>query len=177
MTDKIQKGNSLLNCYDPESMDFLKWLNQFEFIVDFVNIDNNLKVEFLLRKLNTKALSDITEKVAPHNPYSLPYEELISHLEELYGVYQGDLAANYRFTLRHQFAGESSLNYINALSRIASKVSDILRNNESLMVRFIYGLNNENTRSVLRSMNDLTLKTAVSIAVLLESIPDSIETD
>ncbi|XP_043485369.1 uncharacterized protein LOC122513163 [Polistes fuscatus] len=177
MTNTTKIETFLLKRYEPESMDFLKWLNHFEFTVDFLNINNDVKVNFLLGKLNLKAHLYITRKVAPYDPYSLPYEELISHFEELYGLFQGKWAANYRFIMRDQFEGESVIHYINALSSMTSKVSDFYRNNDSLMGRFIHGLNNENTRNVLRSVNDLTLDNAVAIAVKLESSPVSIETD
>ncbi|XP_043485370.1 uncharacterized protein LOC122513164 [Polistes fuscatus] len=168
----MNEGCRVLDKFDPKTMNFFHWLNHFEFTVDFVPIENENKVEFFLGLLNVNTFSDITRKVAPKNPHDIPYEELISHVEELYGLFQGEWAANYRFIYRDQFISESNLNYINALSRIACNVSNFLRNSDSLMVRFIHGLNNENTRRALLSWNDLTLENAVDIAVQLEFIPD-----
>ncbi|XP_043485371.1 uncharacterized protein LOC122513165 [Polistes fuscatus] len=166
--EAIIKGSRLLKIFDPETMNFFHWINHFEYIVDFVHIKKNVKVELLLYLMNLQAHSDILQKVAPNDPYSLPYEVLISHFEELYGLYQGEWAANYRFLLRGQFDGESVLHYIDALTKIACKISVCLRNNKYLIIRFVNGLKDDYTKRVLHCSNNLTLDKAIAIAAQIE---------
>ncbi|KAI4476800.1 hypothetical protein M0804_013244 [Polistes exclamans] len=167
--DLISLGKSLLKSYDPESMNFLLWLNQFEHIVDLIHLRNNMKVEFLLNLMNPEAQSKIQQKVAPTNPSSFPYEVLISNLEELFGRYQGEWAANYRFLNRDQFTAESVQQYINALTRINRKVSLHLKNSLTIKVRFINGLKDIGTKRILLGTTNITLERAVTVANRLES--------
>ncbi|KAI4476798.1 hypothetical protein M0804_013242 [Polistes exclamans] len=149
-------------------MDFLKWLNHFEYIVGFMHIPNNVKVEFLLKLINPISYSHIYRKVAPANPFSLPYEVLISQFEELYGLYQGEWAANYRFIYRNQFIGESVLQYVHALSRIVSKASLFLKSNVSLLVRMMNGLNDNGLKIILRGVTNLPFEKIIVIAAQFE---------
>ncbi|KAI4476799.1 hypothetical protein M0804_013243 [Polistes exclamans] len=167
--DSISLGKSLLKIYNPESMNFLLWLNHFEHIVDFVHLQNNMKVTFLLTSMNPVAQSKIILKVVPVNPLNLQYEVLISHLEELYGLYRGEWASNYRFLMRDQFIGESVEQYINALLKLRCKVSPFLKSSRSLKIRFINGLKDLETRNELRTMTNLRLVTVVAVAAQRES--------
>ncbi|KAI4476857.1 hypothetical protein M0804_013301 [Polistes exclamans] len=167
--DPIRLGRSLLKSYDPKSMNFLLWLNQFEYIVDLVNIENNKKVEFLISLMNLEAHLQIMQKVVPAIPLDLPYEVLISHLVELFGRFKGEWASNYCFLMRDQFIGESVEQYINALLKLRCKVSPFLKNSLSLRVRFINGIKDIRTKNVLRRMTNLTLESVVTVAMKIES--------
>ncbi|KAI4476831.1 hypothetical protein M0804_013275 [Polistes exclamans] len=173
----VNIGSSSLECYDPDTMDFLKWLNHFEYIVDFLHIQNNLKVEFLLKFMNSKALSHIQRRVAPANPLYLPYEVLINCLEELYACYKDDWAANYRFMYRAQFIGESVGNYLRTLKRILKNASPFLISGEILKRRFVDGLKDDKAREILLNCKTLTLEKAINIAEILELYPPPSKTN
>lgn len=166
--NSLDNGKFLLKKFNPDSMDFLDWLNHFEYVADIVHIPNDEMGEFLLNVIEPSVLSIIWQKVAPNNPHNLSYESLISHLEELYGFYQGEWAANCRFVYRDQIMDESILHYVHSLKRILSKASPFLIKEASLMIRFINGLKDGRTRRLLRSWNDLTLDKAIIIAAQME---------
>ncbi|KAI4476797.1 hypothetical protein M0804_013241 [Polistes exclamans] len=162
--DAVDIGKALLKNFDPDSMDFLKWLNHFEYVVDIVHIPNNEKVEFLLNLLEPPALLYIQEKLAPTNPRNLSYEELMYHLEHSFAHYLGEFAANYRFAFRDQYKYESIPEYVLALRKISSKASPFLKSNKNLMKRFIHGLEDKDIQNVLNSCLDLTFGRAVVMA-------------
>ncbi|KAI4476803.1 hypothetical protein M0804_013247 [Polistes exclamans] len=168
LTELAKLGRNYIKCFNPKTMDFLKWLNNFEYLVTFLHIPNNRKVEFLLQLMEPRIFTQIQQKVEPANPLFLPYVVLISHLEQLYGPYQGEWAANYRFLARNQFIGESAIQFVIALKRIANDISFSLRNDTNLMVRFINGLKDEDIKNILRYSTKLTLDRAVVIAAQLE---------
>ncbi|XP_043485373.1 uncharacterized protein LOC122513166 [Polistes fuscatus] len=168
MPDVVNIGSFLIKRYDPATMDFFHWINQLEYIVDVVPIENNRKVTFLLGSLNQTAFSHIVQKVTPHNPYLLSYEVLVTNFEEFYAQNKGEWAANYRFILRDQFDGESVLHYIDALKKLACKVSAVSSNNQYLIRRFVEGLKDDYTKGVLRCKNYLTLDEAITFAAQIE---------
>ncbi|KAI4476802.1 hypothetical protein M0804_013246 [Polistes exclamans] len=166
--DSAGIGKCLLKKFNPKYMDFLHWLNNFEYIADIVHIPNNEMVEFLLSVIEPSCLLEIQKKVAPEDPHDLCYSELIFHFEELYGFVQGEWAANYRFVFRDQIIDESVLHYIYTLTKLLQRASCFLINRLSLLERFINGLKDENTKRILRDWSNLTLDKAVAIAAQLE---------
>ncbi|KAI4476683.1 hypothetical protein M0804_013404 [Polistes exclamans] len=81
-------GLRLLEKFNPETMEFLQWQNLLEFTIDLLDIVH--KNFFLLNMLDEAPLTYISINVNPTNPFELPYEMLISMLEEKYsphGVY------------------------------------------------------------------------------------------
>ncbi|XP_015185881.1 PREDICTED: uncharacterized protein LOC107071411 [Polistes dominula] len=167
-TDIVLIGNYLFEKFNPQFMDFLKWLNNFEFMLNIVHLSDDQKVKFLLNLLVPDALMCIQIKVLPANPSDFSYDEIISYCEELFSSYQGTWAANYRFIYRNQFSMERIPDFMLALRKLCSKANPELRSNNALKERFIDGLANKNIQAILRSCSNLTLSRAVAIANNLE---------
>ncbi|KAI4476796.1 hypothetical protein M0804_013240 [Polistes exclamans] len=168
ITNCIVQETCLLECFDPESMDVLKWINSFEYLINVCRIENDKKAEYLLNYLSPIVLQILKSKVHPVNLCKLSYNELISKLEIYFSCYTGVWAANYRFLYRDQYLGEKIPEYVLALRKIASNGSYFLRDNRSLKIRFIKGLIDENTKLLLLEEKDLTFAKAVTIAQQME---------
>ncbi|KAI4476813.1 hypothetical protein M0804_013257 [Polistes exclamans] len=158
------EGTILLECFEPESADVLKWLNSFEYVINVFRIENDEKATYLLHHLDPMALKILKIKVYPVNLRKLSYDELVSNLEICFSSVTGVSAWDYRFVHRDQFFGEKIPEYVLALRKIASKGSHFLRDNEKLTTRFIKGLTDENMRFMLLEKKDLTFAEAVGMA-------------
>ncbi|XP_015185882.1 PREDICTED: uncharacterized protein LOC107071412 [Polistes dominula] len=163
-TESVCLASTMIELFDPENTEILYWLNDFEFLLKLLNIPRDKAIECLLNLMETSAFLSIQQKVAPADPYNLSYEELINHLEELFGCYQGETAGDYRFELRDQYIGESVLEYKNALIELSRRGSFFLRDDSSILLRLIPGLIDKDITILLDCIIGLTLDQAMSIA-------------
>ncbi|KAI4475599.1 hypothetical protein M0804_014204 [Polistes exclamans] len=168
MEDIITQGPCYLDSFNPRKMNFLIWENTFEYVIDFLEIPDDRKIEFLFFMLDSTTIS-ILEKIYFYTDiYDNTYEVLISNLEDTFGQYNGTQAAEYRFWSRVQMIGESVPQYVLALRKIISKCSSKCNTINNLKTQFILGLRNNKARSILKTKKNIKLTDAVAIARKLE---------
>ncbi|KAI4476791.1 hypothetical protein M0804_013235 [Polistes exclamans] len=153
MDDKyiyIDIGHCLLRKFNPDSMDFLKWLNSLDYIFEILRGTDEQKVTFLLNMIEYSVLTTIIDALIPVDPFQLSYEELIPALVKMFSVYEGENAANYRFYTRVQLPLEPE--------------------------KFINGLEDEETKTLLKQQDeDMTFAVAVGLAKQMELIKQEIK--
>lgn len=154
--------------YSPESMDFLLWQNGFEYLLEFFNVPEEETVNYLLRMMKPEIIKDIEKKVAPDDPTKLPYDKLISKLQEMYASYNGFDAAKYRFVNRYQMIGETVSQYVTALQTLLNNCSPDFRESDILQHQFNNGLRSIAAKSILEKENDISFEKSVNIAKQLE---------
>ncbi|XP_043485366.1 uncharacterized protein LOC122513159 [Polistes fuscatus] len=163
-------GEKCITKFNKDTMNFLNWLNSFEYLLDILKIEDDDKGKFLLSMVEPSILQEIEEKLSPTNPSDLPYDELVSELEAMFGSASGFLAANYRFYTREQFPGEPINHYVLALRKLFSKCDFTVRKWTTLKKRFISGLADAETKALLKQQSEeITLAVAVAIAMQRKS--------
>ncbi|KAI4472687.1 hypothetical protein M0802_016574 [Mischocyttarus mexicanus] len=166
--DIIAQGPFFLRRFDPKNFGFPNWLNQFEYIVDKLEVPDVRKVEFLLNLLEPYCLEDINTAVAPLIPFEVSYENLISHLEQLYFNGTKNDMAIFRFWSRSQFYGESVFHYAIDLRRINIKCVPC-ESDEILIFKFIEGLLSKKVRTTMRRKLYLSFAHAIAWAKRIEN--------
>ncbi|KAI4476836.1 hypothetical protein M0804_013280 [Polistes exclamans] len=161
---RTNKGLYILEKFHPHKFEILQWLNSFEYVVDVAKINGETKVHFLLYMLENSILMSIKEKSAPTNPFNLSYDVLVSHLQNLYAFLHGEHAANYRFFIRDQLPQEPVQDYVLALRKLSSKCSSVYKTNDYLKTRFIDGLFDKETKTLLENDESMSFAIAVAIA-------------
>lgn len=168
ITKLVARGIRLLEKFDPKCIDFLNWLNCFEYVVDYLEVTEDIETEFLLNMVEHSVFETLVSVSAPEDPFQYSYEKLISMLEQLYSSLQGELAAEYRFKTRIQMIDETVNHYAFALNTIINKCSPDFNTSDNLLNRFINGLIIPEIRSRLLQEPNLTFYTAVIITQDIE---------
>lgn len=165
----LTRASDLLWKFDSKWMEFLQWLNNFEFIADLLYVTDDQKVEFLLNMVQPFVLVKIQNQVAPYDPFSLSYELLISVLEKMFSRLYGESAFKFRFDHRDQIYGESVKHYALALEKLLNQSNWKINTKEKLLERFIKGLRNNQAHSeIIKQNQNLTFDKAINIAQTFE---------
>ncbi|KAI4480956.1 hypothetical protein M0802_014104 [Mischocyttarus mexicanus] len=167
----VDEGKKFLKKYNPHSMNFLLWLNNFEYIIDLVDVPDDEKVNFFFHMINVSAIEMIqSEGLNKNSLQKLPYNLFISIMVEMYSDFQEEQALTYRFYARNQIEGESVRRYANALTKLASKCKFSDDRDANLLYRFIFGLKSFAATNMLAKIQNLTFKQAVDIAEIIDSL-------
>ncbi|KAI4476817.1 hypothetical protein M0804_013261 [Polistes exclamans] len=149
-------------------MNVLQWLNCFEYVAVREKVKDDEMVETLIQCLEPSVLMKMRESVESTNLSDLPYNNLVSLLEDLYSSRRGSDAADYRYLSRFQFPQENVPQFVLALRKLSSKCSPAFRSYEHLKVNFIYGLKDEKTRKILAKNESISFGLAVYFAHHME---------
>ncbi|XP_014611023.1 PREDICTED: uncharacterized protein LOC106790554 [Polistes canadensis] len=164
---------SCLKKFDPKKENFIKWHNVVEETFNMLKIKNNRKSYVLLNILKSSVLTYVRSHVKPDDLFSIPYEMLVTILEEEYSPDGKFLSTMYRFTIRDQFKGESIENYYCTIKKLIDKFDNSPEAKSRLLFRFIYGLQNEKLRKDLLELSNITIYKALLIAMKMEFIEES----
>ncbi|XP_024887651.1 uncharacterized protein K02A2.6-like [Temnothorax curvispinosus] len=110
----------------------------------------------------------LCDKLAPVEPTTKTYEELVAIMKNHFNPEPLEIAENFRFLQRRQGEGETAQEYMAALQKPAlhCKFGDYLRT--ALRNQFVFGLRSERIQGRLLECRDLTVDKAVEIAVGME---------
>ncbi|XP_043485367.1 uncharacterized protein LOC122513160 [Polistes fuscatus] len=165
----LEIGNWLFNRFNPYSMVFLRWLNSLEYILEISNTTNdNDKVKVLLNMLEPCVLKKIQKKLFPSNPFDVPYDEILTLLENTYSPFCKGNSVKYRYKYRHQLPEESIEHYFLALRKLLSKCSSDFQNTANLKKQFIKGILHKKTKILLQSDENMSQYLTIYMAKQME---------
>ncbi|KAI4476818.1 hypothetical protein M0804_013262 [Polistes exclamans] len=150
-------------------MDILKWLNQFEFITILMACPEELMIDSLINLTLTSNRNMIDDKNTIKCYYNLPYDVLVSKIQERYTIHDRSMSYILRFRMRDQFYGEPASIYGACLFNLLFKCN--FNNGKELsfvLNRFIKGLRNKKTSMLLKRIPNLTFQKAIEIATVIE---------
>ncbi|KAK9692521.1 RNase H-like domain found in reverse transcriptase [Popillia japonica] len=159
-------------------------------------VPEDKRFAYLLHYMGSEAYDIVCDKISPEKPSEKSYEELISVIKSHYSPEPLEIAEIFRFLQRKQHEGESALEYLTALQRLATtckflqrkqhegesaleyltalqrlattcKFGDYLK--KALRNQFVFGLRAQNIQSRLLEQRNLTLERATEIAVGMET--------
>ncbi|KAI4476832.1 hypothetical protein M0804_013276 [Polistes exclamans] len=122
------------------------------------------KVNCLLNMLEPLVLQKLVKKAFPSKLVNLSYNEIITLLENTFSSFKGREVPNYRYLFRHQFPYESVEHYALALRRLYGKCSPQFKSLIPIKNRFIEGLLDKETKTLLKKDENISFSMAVFIA-------------
>ncbi|KAI4476686.1 hypothetical protein M0804_013407 [Polistes exclamans] len=156
----------MINCYNQEKEGhFYVWLNRFEYLADLIEVPDNKMIE-LFNKMVDENVHTFVQKTYSSVDFSkLLYERMIDYyLLYFYSSHEVNVDKK-RFTSRKQFMVESIEKYAVCLRKLHDKYYFKTSIIESLRKQFISGMRDENTRTQLNEMSDLSFEQMVVWAI------------
>ncbi|XP_071578607.1 uncharacterized protein [Temnothorax nylanderi] len=149
LTRQTTKQSSERNtiCVDffvPKQQTFQRWLQRLEGAFRVFRIqEGQEKVAYLLHLLGVEAFGILCDRLAPEDPYQIPYDTLLNKLKEYYAPEPLKIAEIFVFRKRLQLPEESAQEYMTALQKLSlhCKFGEYLK--AELRNQFVYGLRNQ----------------------------------
>ncbi|CAL1672282.1 unnamed protein product [Lasius platythorax] len=107
MASVVLHGNLSIDIFDPATTKWKRWLQRFLAAIKIFKVPVDQQVLYLLHYVGSSAFDVICNKMAPADPYAVPFEELVAILAEFYAPEPLEIAENFRFYQRKQKDGES----------------------------------------------------------------------
>ena len=158
-----------LEAFEPEGENITTYLERVELYFAANNIADDKQTSVLLTVIGTKNYGIIKSLVAPVQPKDKTYTELEAVLKAHFQPKPLLIAERFRFYQRNQAAGESVLDYVAELRRLAISCDFGEFLDQALRDRFVCGLRTESTQKRLLTERDLTLAKAVELASGMET--------
>ena len=155
--------------FNPDNETISAYLERFELYMSVNGIAAEKKVSTLLLLLGRKHYTLIRGLVSPEKPENKSFEDLKSLLENHYSPEPIVIAERFNFYQRNQKSGESIADYVACLRRLASTCKFKTFLSEALRDKLVCGLNSEAIQKSLLAKKDLTLETAMDIALGMEA--------
>lgn len=132
-------------------------------------IKEDLKLPTLISLVGEEVFELMVNLTNPKKPTELSYDQLVTLVQEHLQPKPSIMAERYRFRQRRQAIGESIVQYLAALKKLAKdcEFKDILT--ENLRDQFVCGISSDLIRQRLFSEPDLTYAKALSLATSLEA--------
>lgn len=163
------KAKRILKKFTKDDINFPDWLNHFEYLYDFLYIGNSHKAAFLLNMLEQSVFNALHKKVAPRKICKLPYDDLISELEEMYFSHPNVSAIDERFAKRNLMVGESVNEYSVVLLKLLEECRPSIDSSNQLINQFIQGLNSIRMKKELQAIKSRYIfSDLVAIALRME---------
>ena len=153
-----------LKAFVPEDENISTYLERVELYFAANAVEEAKQAAVLLTVIGTKNYGIIKSLVAPALPKEKSYAELEAKLKAHFQPKPLVIAERFRFYQRTQAAGESALDYIAELRRLAitCEFGDFL--DQALRDRFVCGLHAESIQKKLLSEKSLDITKAVELA-------------
>lgn len=132
-------------------------------------VKEDLKLPTLVALVGEEVFELMVNLANPKKPTDFTYDELVTLVREHLQPKPSIMAERYRFRQRRQAAGESIVQYLAMLKKLAKdcEFKDTLTDN--LRDQFVCGVNSDLIRQRLFSESDLTYAKALSLATALEA--------
>lgn len=148
------------------------WQNYIERIKQYY-IVNDVKEErqtaTLITLIGPEAYDVLTDLCSPQSPKGKTFEELVEIFQQHVQPTPSPIAERYSFRQRRQQVGETVINYIASLKKLAKYCNFGKNLNENLRDQLVCGISCEFTRQTLFTHSDINLEDALKIAINLEA--------
>ena len=152
-----------------DTEEFSAYLERVELYFIANEVAEEKQVPIFLNVVGGATYGLLRSLVAPASPKSKTLEELTALLKDHFEPKPNTIAERFRFHRRSQHQGESVVEYVAELRRLASRCAFGAYLKEALRDRIVCGLRSEPTQRKLLGEEALTLERAVEVAVSMES--------
>ena len=155
--------------YNPELERFSTYVERLRLYFEANNIPENRRVPVFLTVIGTKNYSLLSDFYSPDKPKDKDLEELITTLQSHFDPPLIVIAERFHFYKRDQRSGESIVDFVAELRRLATNCKFGTSLDDALRDRFVCGLKSEDIQKRLLTEKELTMKGAVELATSLYS--------
>lgn len=89
-----------------------RWIDRLEDAFEIFNITEERRVFYLLHYMGNEAYNIVCDKLAPVQPRTKSYDELVDVMKKHFSPEPLEIAENFRFHLRKQGEGESVQDFV-----------------------------------------------------------------
>jgi len=158
-----------LSSFDEELESWDTYVDRFEIFCTVNDVTEAKKTKVLLNMMGTRTYGLLQNLAAPKKTGELTYAELIKLLRQHLNPAPLIIAERFKFHRRDQERGETVVQYLAELRKLADRCKYGEMRTELIRDRFVCGLLNERIQNMLLTKTDLTLDMAISIALIHES--------
>lgn len=143
-----------------------RWVKRFETAVQIYDggADAGKKRQLILHYMGATVYNVLCDKLLPKEPESIPYDEIVSTLQNHFDPRPNEILENYRFHSRKQKPEESCIDFLTALRRLSVNCGFGTYLDTALRNQFVFGLKNQNVQSRLLEKKTLTIEEAANMA-------------
>ncbi|KAI4476661.1 hypothetical protein M0804_013382 [Polistes exclamans] len=169
ITHYLNSALSMINIYNPKKEGkFYEWLNKFEFVADFVEVPDNLRVRFFNKMIEYDIYTGVKQTFPCVRLSALSYKEIIE-LYLRYFSYSCETHFNkLRFLCRIQYKNETIDKYANSLCDLYDKFNNKSQMNQELCKQFLLGIRDYDMRTHLKQTPHLSFYETVEKAIAFE---------
>ena len=158
-----------LHEFRPDEERFTVYLERVKIFFAVNDVPPEKKVPVFLNAVGGRTYGVLRNLVAPDNPIDKSFEEIEGKLTDHYDPRPLVIAERYHFHKREQAAGESVVQYLEELRRLAGRCNFGGYLDEALRDRFVCGLKNDHIQKGLLAEADLNLGKAIKRATAMEA--------
>lgn len=146
-----------------------RWVKRLEGAYEIFQVTTEVRrKQYLLHYIGADPYDILRDKLAPDEPTSKSYKELVSIMKQYYSPAPLEIAENYRFHQRKQQEGESAQDFLTALQKLAINCNFGTYLNTALCNQFTFGLRSERIQNRLLETKNLTYQSALETAIAME---------
>ena len=159
---KIQK-------YRPETERFSTYVDRMKLYFDANYVVDDKPVAVFLTIIGAKNYALLSDHYAPNKPRDQTLDDLIAVLRSHFEPEPIVIAERFNFYKRYQKSGEFIPDFVADLRRLAANCKFGTHLNDALRDRFVCGGHSESVQKKLLLEKNLTIATAVELAISLQS--------
>ena len=160
--------NFTVDPFNVQTTKWSRWVKRLEVAFKLFGVIDELKVPYLLHYMGTDAYDILSDKLAPEEPDSKDYEEIVKMMNMFYDPTPVEISEVFRFQCRKQTEGESVQEFLHAIQKMSiyCGFGEFLK--RAQRNQFVCGLTSKRIQGRLLESRGLTLEKAVDIAVSME---------
>ena len=164
-----------MGCYNDKEEEFDAYIARMKHYFKANDVIQDKQVSVLLTLIGPKGFTLANNLLSPKPLENCKFDEIVEALTTHYKPKRIVIYERYKFQTRNQNPGESIVDYIASIKKLARTCdySDNLK--DMLRDRFVIGLQNRQTQQILLTDGELTFEKAVNIAVSREAAIRDIE--
>nr|XP_003708371.1 PREDICTED: uncharacterized protein K02A2.6-like [Megachile rotundata] len=155
--------------FDNTKLRWDRWVKRLEGAFSIFNVTSeDSRKQYLLHYMGPEPYDILCDRLAPNEPTSKTYQELVSLMKQYYNPAPLEIAENFRFHQRKQQEGESVQEFLTALQKLAINCNFGTYLDTALRNQFTFGLRSERIQNRLLETKNLTIHIALETAIGME---------
>ena len=155
--------------FDSQKDSITAYVGRVKLFIQANGIEDERKVAVLLSVIGGRTYDLLRNLLSPTDPKDKTFDELVKTLSDHFEPKPIVIAERFHFHKRNQAADESVNQFVAELRRLARHCEFKTFLEEALRDRFVCGLHSKAIQNRLLTKKDLTLATAVDVAVGMEA--------
>lgn len=154
--------------FDRTATTWSRWVQRLEGAFTVFETKENLKLHYLLHYMGANTYEILCDKLAPEEPKTKTYKEVVDLLQDFYSPTPLEVAEIFRFQSRKQKDGETVQEFCHALHKLSINCKFGTYLKSAIRNQLVFGMQSKRTQARLLETKDLTLEKVLEIAGSME---------